>query len=225
MAEQSILLRDVCAYNDVRKIAMSRYPIFNENYRAALNDKILVHYWMQEIGVESVSLFMHHLSRKMNEIMPEYNQWYESTLIEFDPMSTIDMKAFSTNSAESEVTGLTSALSSGEGSTGSRAVSSDYPQNMLSGREDYASSGTDTHGNSTQQGHESSKSDARTADQGQGEQTTKGRTASGSAMLQELRASIVNVDLMVISELSSLFMGVWSGSDYERGFPSNRIYY
>ena len=77
--------------NDIIDKAMSSvfdfsYPIFNENYRAELQRKILKHFYTREIGEETVGLWKLRLDTKLNEIMPYYNKLYESELIEFDPL-------------------------------------------------------------------------------------------------------------------------------------------
>ena len=66
------------------------YPIFAEEYRRFLNNKIIEHYMFYEIGYETVSLFNFALGRKMREIMPYYNQRYKSCMIEFEALSTQD---------------------------------------------------------------------------------------------------------------------------------------
>lgn len=58
----------------------SYYVLFDEEYRKVLNNKILAHYINYQIGYESISLFLFALNRKMNEIMPYYNQLYENVL-------------------------------------------------------------------------------------------------------------------------------------------------
>lgn len=70
------------------KPPLDEYPIFDENHRAILNDKIIAHYYFREIGQETPSRFAFNLRRKMNEIMPYYNQLYESELIKYDPLFT-----------------------------------------------------------------------------------------------------------------------------------------
>ena len=47
---------------------MNNYPIFDENYRTTLNEKILNHYYEDEIGFETASLFRFYLNNKLNEI-------------------------------------------------------------------------------------------------------------------------------------------------------------
>lgn len=66
------------------------YPIFDEEYRDELEKKILLHFYTREISEETVGLWKLRLRDKMNMIMPLYNQYYLSALIEFDPMKNID---------------------------------------------------------------------------------------------------------------------------------------
>lgn len=67
-------------------LGLSDYPIFDEAYRAGLNQKILNHYKFREIGFETAALFKHFLNTRMNEIMPYYNQLYLSEKIKIEPL-------------------------------------------------------------------------------------------------------------------------------------------
>ncbi len=60
---------------------MTKYPIFDENYRNVLNNKILNHYYENEIGFETPALFRFYLNNKLNEIMNYYNILYEKQKI------------------------------------------------------------------------------------------------------------------------------------------------
>lgn len=66
------------------------YPIFDPAYKSVLETKILKHYYTREIGAETYGLFHLWLDTKMNEIMPYYNQLYESQLLEFNPFYEVD---------------------------------------------------------------------------------------------------------------------------------------
>lgn len=77
--------------NSVSKIFNFTYPIYDESYRNVLNTKILKHYYFREIGLETVGLFRSFLDRKLNEIMPYYNQLYKSTLLEFNPFYDVEL--------------------------------------------------------------------------------------------------------------------------------------
>ena len=71
-------------------IGLKNYPIFDENYRELLNQKIINHYYFREIGMETAELFKRYLNTTMNEIMPYYNQLYKSELLDFNPFYNVD---------------------------------------------------------------------------------------------------------------------------------------
>lgn len=73
------------------KIFTTHCTFFDENYRPVLCQKILKHYYTREIGMETVGLWMLFMNRKLEEIMPYYNQMYESELIEFNPMYNMNL--------------------------------------------------------------------------------------------------------------------------------------
>lgn len=60
-------------------------------HRALLFKKILLHYYTREIGYETVGLWKMKLNTKLIEIMPYYNQLYESELLKFDPLKNVDV--------------------------------------------------------------------------------------------------------------------------------------
>ena len=62
------------------------FPIFDENYREPLCKKILRHFYTKEICEETVGLWKLRLEDRMNEIMPYYNQLYDSELISIEPL-------------------------------------------------------------------------------------------------------------------------------------------
>lgn len=82
--------------NDIVKAAAPKifnfsYPIFDESYKQALETKILKHFYTREIGVETYGLWKLRLDIKMNEIMPYYNQLYNSALLKFNPFYDVDL--------------------------------------------------------------------------------------------------------------------------------------
>lgn len=75
------------------KIFNFPFPIFDETYRLPLEKKILRHYYTREICEETVGLWKLRLSQKLNEIMPYYNQLYESELLEFNPLYDVNISS------------------------------------------------------------------------------------------------------------------------------------
>lgn len=58
------------------KIFSFAYPLFDPDYKATLENKILKHYYTREIAAETVNLWRTWLNATMNEIMPKYNALY-----------------------------------------------------------------------------------------------------------------------------------------------------
>lgn len=73
------------------KIFTSKAPFFDESYRSVLCQKILKHYYLREICSETVGIWMLWMNTRLEEIMPYYNQLYESAKIEFNPMHDVDL--------------------------------------------------------------------------------------------------------------------------------------
>lgn len=99
ICEEACGLLESKGYNDIDdiiakaipKIFNFNFPIFDENYRSVLETKILKHFYTREIGEETVGLWKLRLNTRLNEIMPYYNKLYESELLEFNPLYTIDL--------------------------------------------------------------------------------------------------------------------------------------
>lgn len=63
-------------------------PIFDPAYASVLESKICRHFYTREIGYETVGRFKLGLRTKLIEILPYYNQLYESQLIKLNPLRT-----------------------------------------------------------------------------------------------------------------------------------------
>ena len=95
-------------YNDVEDIVQRAYPkifsnslvFYNEETKARLLPKILLHYYQREIGFETVGLWKLKLNQKLREILPYYNQLYASEDLEYDPLKNVDN--FHTHTGEYE---------------------------------------------------------------------------------------------------------------------------
>lgn len=95
-----------------KTLSLDAYPIFDEGYRATLNQKIIQHFYFREIGFETVGLFNNRLAAKMNEIMPYYNQLYKTQGLQFNPLiNRLYQESFS---RATEDTGLTTRTETGD---------------------------------------------------------------------------------------------------------------
>lgn len=68
-------------------LGLHDYPIFDNNYRQQLNDKIINHFLFREIGFETAAQFAHFVRKTMHENMPYYNQLYLSQNLITDPIT------------------------------------------------------------------------------------------------------------------------------------------
>lgn len=125
------------------------YPLFDQNYAEVLETKILKHFYTREIGLETFGLWKVKLETKLGEIMPYYNQLYESELIEFNPMYDVNYtRSGSESLSQSESTASSLSTSQSESEAGSANernsmmpetyswdLVQDTPQNGLTGVE------------------------------------------------------------------------------------------
>lgn len=214
------ILDDPYTY-DGATIGLGEYPIFDESYRDALNHKIIEHFWNREIGQETDDMFILALRRKMNEIMPLYNQHYVLSQIAVDPLSTMDMKTILSGNVTNNTTGT--ADNTGTSTSGARTVNSDTPQTELAGDQDYASSLTDSNssGNSTSTSTTTNNNTVTNSANNE----ISGYSGHQAALIYQARQALVNVDMMVIRELESLFMLIWDNGDEYFNSGIAGIYY
>lgn len=199
--------------DDYSKIGLGTYPIFDENYRGILNGKIIDEYFNQEIGTESIDNFLLIIRKKMDQIMPYYNQLYSK--IDYDPLSSMDIHSQGTNHVDGNEEVSANNTSSNNTSSKARAVNSDTPQTMLSGSEDYASGAVDSNSQSTVGGNATSESNTINSSDNNSDTRVTGYQGSASDLVMKYRASLINVDIMVIGQLEDCFMRILnSGDDY-----------
>ena len=165
-----------------------------------LAKKIVDHYYMREIGFETIGLFIHFAKTTMNEIMERYLPLIYSSSIQYDPLVNVDF----TETFDRTATSTSNSASNNS----SLAVYSDTPQGqtnkstILNGN--YATSTTGTESDSGSSG-----------ETGANESYTKrtvgnsGVSATAQKMIELYRNNIIAIDTEIIKELNSLFMGLY----------------
>lgn len=194
-------------------IGLHYYPIFDEGYRETLTGKIIDRYWNREIGLETISMFQLAMRRKMNEIMPLYNKLYLSEKIEYTALSTVALKTTTTANANQSTASTGSSDSNGVASSESRSVNSETPQTMLSGNGDYATAASDVKSGSDNSSTANQTTSDTAASDTTAENNTTGYQGAASDLVVRYRESLLNIDLMVLSDLEECFMLVWDNSD------------
>lgn len=202
---------------DLSSIGLSDYPVISEAYRKQLNDKIVMRYHMREIGLETVTMFKFAMRRKMLEIMPYYNDLIRSTQLQFDPLKTIDMVTVFAGENAQESTAKAENATDTTGDSESRTVQSTTPQVMLAGKKDYATSAADAMSKSKNGTTAKENTESNTKDKSDSESRTSGYQGLPADMLMAYRATLINVDLLILEDLAELFMTIWNnGDEYTR---------
>ena len=203
------------------KIFTSQCEFFDEGYRSVLCKKILKHYYLREIGSETVGVWLLWLNTRLEEIMPYYNQLYKSELLKFEPFNDVDVTRTheEVGNRVQNTTSDRNKNSSGNGSANGKGVNrfSDTPQGGLDGIEsnkyltnatiDDSNSSYNNTGTEVNKDTGSMKQDdtVRFTEKYIGKQGTR----SYSDLLMEFRKSMLNIDMQVIREFENLFMMIW----------------
>ena len=153
---------------------------------------IVEHYWMREIGLETVGLFKHQVKVAMQEIMEEKLPLIYSASIKYDPMVNVDF----TETYEEE--------NSQDGNADGLNVNSDTPQGQINKSAilagNYASSTGASEGTSHSEG---------TQKWTRKQKGNPGSLTTAQALVREYRKNIIMINRDIIKDLSSLFMGIY----------------
>lgn len=206
-------------------IGLNDYPIYDEPHRQVLNDKIIRHYYFREIGFETWNLFKWHLRSHMFEVMPYFNEMYETLGLIKDPLSTRDMSFDETGNRSrdfSESRHNESTSHTGTNSTGTttdKNVFQDTPMNGLDTGAvqsmDYATNVTFDNGSTSTEGESDmtgSGDTTTTSDEGESHDLSHrehGYDRPQAETLLTYRKAIINIDLEIVDSISDLFMGLW----------------
>ena len=199
--------KDYCIYNYLRQNEVE--SILNANIwsKDRLASKIVDHYFMREIGYETIGLFKHYAKVYMQEIMERYLPLIFSNSIEYNILNNADYEEqFSRN-----IKGNGESESSSTNDASEFSVNSDTPQgninkeSILSG--DYA---TNTMASETNSTINDSSRNLNNTDETYTKKI-KGTTGSTSPqkMIQLYRKNIIAIDEQIIKELDKLFMGLY----------------
>ena len=165
-----------------------------------LAKKIVDHYLMREIGLETPALFAHYVKEDMKEIMEEYLPLIYSASIDFDPLVNVDFTEtyHATDQGNTNGTSKTTGL----------AVNSDTPMGEIDKNDilegNYASSTVGSDNDTTSQANSSNTSDYT--------KTTKGNSgvsATAQRLILQYRDTVRAFDREIINRLSKNFMGIY----------------
>lgn len=209
---------------------MNSYPIFDENYRETLNRNILYHYYENEIGFETASLFRFYLNQRLNEIMPKYNELYKAQkkLIDenllfsntniTESLSGQNTKEDTNNTSTS---GESSSNSSSSGNSNGKNLYQDTPQGTISqtdiDSQTWATNLTLNKNESANEIHDFSNTSGTSSNVLNSNETNSYiKTIIGNNggkfnidLLNDIKNNLMNIDLLIIDELYDLFMQIF----------------
>ena len=185
-----------------------------------LAQKIIDHYYMDEIGVETVALFKRRAKVAMQEIMEEKLPLIYSAAIQYDPLVNVDYTETYAGEKTDTASTTTTSTSSGSASSSSSslAVNSDTPQGQISKSAilggSYASSTAadeveDSSSSSSEGSNEGSSESAGTNNYTKRVKGNSGVSATAQKMVKQYRENIVMIDRDIIQDLSKLFMTIY----------------
>lgn len=185
------------------------YPIFDENYRTHLNDMILKHYYMSEIGFETAELFKQYLNNKMNEIMPYYNTLYklQTDLLESGIDQNVNLTETYLHNVKTDGTSKSTSNSDSE----NKGVTQNTPQGNLTEQNINNFSYADgiSMGSANSNVNDNSKTTGKTVE----DYIKKIQGNNGNRYAYEVLIAVKNnllaIDVEVINQLEDLFMGIF----------------
>lgn len=167
-----------------------------------LAKRIIDHYYMREVGSDSVGRFKLFAKDTMNEIMESYAPLIYSLSIKYDPLNNMDYTETYTGSNDSNTN--SSSRANGSGLT----VGSDTPQGRISKSAilagDYASSTSASENENTVSDSSSNVGSQRYSKNIKGNSGVKAQE-----LIREYRQNIRALNTEIVYKLEPLFMGLY----------------
>lgn len=206
------------------------YPSYYKGeQKTAFEKKVLDHFWTRQIGQETVGRFLLYFRRTVREIMPYYIQRYESVDLMKDPeirpldnynmIEEYEQETSDTGTASNETTGSSSGTGL-EKKTLAESITPEgnlnwalNPENPETITLDYASNVQQEINDN--KASETSESSGSTSSSNKGSSSHK-LTRRGNIgvttyaqLLEGYRETFLNIDMEIINELDSCFLGVY----------------
>ena len=174
--------------------------------------KIVDHYYMREIGLETPELFKHYAKVYMQEIMERQFPKIYSNFLEYDPLSNVDFTETYTREIAGSSEGKSNSTSQNN-ATGQN-INNDTPQTRITKQDlqtgAYASNVNQSDTSSNIQDETNAESSSNTIEKfTRHEEGDNGVIITNQRLVKEFREIIVAIDEEIINELSKLFMGIY----------------
>lgn len=179
---------------------------------ARLARKIIDHYYMDEIGSETVALFKHRVKVAMQEIMEEKLPLIYSASLQYNPLTNVNYTE--TYTGENTNANTTSSNSTATSDSSGLTVNSDTPQGQINKQS--ILNGTYASTTSANEIEDSAHTTSSGSSNGSGTQVytkhfegNQGISATYQKMIEQYRDNIRMIDREIIEDLRDLFMVIY----------------
>lgn len=216
-SKMTVELRDIIE-SGVKLWDFDYDSFYQESEKTDFEQKVIDHYYMRQIGFETVGAFLHHFRARVRELMPMYKQLYNSVKIMegvTDPFGNVDIiETYSETS-----TGTSSGTSSGTntssrtgGGNNTRRFSS-TPQGIIENLDNYLTEASKDENTLTENGTDTASAETAGSSSGSVEHTLTRKGNQGvntyAHDIIEFRQSFINIDAQFIAELADLFLQIY----------------
>lgn len=224
LAQVTVELRDLIEKTDFELFDFE-YTFDDTTFKKTIEEQVIYYYYFSEIGQETPDRFKHVFRTTWWRIIGYYNELYNMTLLDYNPLvnysmtEALEQLATSDNSESSTSKTNVTGESKQDNKTTSdgNTKSSDYPQQPIAGG-DYLDGEATTKNtsntnasntskdNSTSEGDVSSKGTTNTTYQ----KTVEGITGTSyQELIAKQRDSIIRIVPMIINDLKPCFILVY----------------
>ena len=201
--------KDYCINNYLKPYEIETILKANIWSKDRLASKIVDHYYIREIGYETIGLFKHYAKVYMQEIMERYLPLIYTNCIDYDILTNVDYEETFTRN----IKGNGESESSSTNSASGLSVNSDTPQgeitkaNILAGNYASNTGASETESNISDTSTTSNTTDETYSKKIKGNNGGLGDTSQ--KLIYQYRQNIIAIDEQIIKELDKLFMGLY----------------
>lgn len=173
-----------------------------------LAERIVTHFYLREIGQDSIGSFILMVKDKMSELMETYAPLIYSSSIKYDPLVNVNFKEIYDRTTDNNERTNSSSQSNGT----SLNINSDTPQgnidkdDILEGKYASNTAGAESSGTNSDA---SSREDSGREHYIRQTIGNSGVSATSQAMIKQYREIIRALNTEIVYELEELFMGIY----------------
>lgn len=186
------------------------YHFDDKKFKQELEQAVIDYYYFYEIGQETPEAFKHYFKSRWLRMIDYYNELYNTTLLEYNPLSNYSMSELMDQVAVNNQETNSTSDSTGKThlSSDSTNKNSDYPQQPIAGG-DYLADETNTFVDS--ESTDNSKTTGKTTSLGESntnyQKTIEGITGTSyPELIAKHRENLIRIKQMVIEELKPCFI-------------------